>query len=889
MKKPTKKTAKVKSAKKRALPAKPKLQKLGPALAPLVDAATRKPLGPAPAKLEADILKLKGGLTPKERRRLLKLAPRPDNTRWPSEIIVGKRFRKEFRKLDEMARSIETLVNAGKPGLLQPIGITPKDELIWGERRLMGWKRSAVALTHPIPVRAYDIGAIIVGEYIENDPQLRDNFTPEEAVDIVRAMTAKQREMAAAEQATRPSETRSAPGRKAAPGAASGRVMDRAAAFTGRSRPTLDKSAALVDAAAEDPQRFGGLLADANRTKKVDGPFKRLQVMRATDAIRNAPPVMPNNGPYETAVFDFPWPHEPDMDQEQLDAAGRSLRPYPAMSIKAGAHFLREEVAPKLAKRCTVYFWTTGFHMAWAYQLLAALGFTDPCVVATWVHDKIGRGRVFRNQGDFCIVMHRGGAVIAHTDDTTVWQGEGWERRDNSRKPEAFYRLVERKSPAQRYLSVWSTGGEGDLWDAYGDQVGKHAAAAGDEREEWKALGAVEADVAIAGPVFTDLQARALVAGDAGRANGWTLTEAGADRLAELEAKFKKPARAPTPQKPNEAPRPEALSEQERQLFAILNTVAANPAYEVNEAGQWLASELESLIKRGAGGYRRKPKTTLTAKGKKRLEALRALVDAAPDASAPVIAAAETFDAMTPEPGSELAALSDIAAGGQVKHPLKIITQLIGFGYVVGKKKPRITKFGERRLTLLRSLAAGSDVTAATLANPADRASLAFKISTCGEACAPDGHKFATWIDQGLEAGTCECGFECRALMKDAVSIENDVLAHWADVATRTVVVDAAPDDAPYRIDDALIEAVGKIGGHTVSMQTDPETGGHLAKCPCGAEFRAPRAAGSYSQVERAIEAHWRDVVAAASPAGGDGFPEIPKCLVIDQAGGEAA
>ncbi|MCZ7564717.1 MAG: hypothetical protein M5U08_13835 [Burkholderiales bacterium] len=48
-------------------------------------------------------------------------------------------------------------------------------------------------------------------------------------------------------------------------------------------------------------------------------------------------------------------------------------------------------------------------------------------------------------------------------------------RRENSRKPEAFYRLVGRVTPAARYASIFSQGGEGELWDSHGDQVGKYA------------------------------------------------------------------------------------------------------------------------------------------------------------------------------------------------------------------------------------------------------------------------------------------------------------------------------------------------------------------------------------------------------------------------------
>src|SRR5262249_59120133 len=109
------------------------------------------------------------------------------------------------------------------------------------------------------------------------------------------------------------------------------------------------------------------------------------------EKIRGAPPPLPMNGPYSVATIDFPWPHEPDMEQEEIEARGRSLRPYPPMSIKAGCHFMRDQVAPRLARDCVVYFWTTNFHMPYAFHLLAALGFPRPSTVCHRVSGRLRR------------------------------------------------------------------------------------------------------------------------------------------------------------------------------------------------------------------------------------------------------------------------------------------------------------------------------------------------------------------------------------------------------------------------------------------------------------------------------------------------------------------
>lgn len=101
-----------------------------------------------------------------------------------SEIIIGGRHRKDMGDLATLAESI------GEQGLLQPIGITTENELVFGERRLravrdiLGWT--------DIDVRVVDVTSIVEGEHDENE--LREAFKPSEKVAIGRAVEAKMAE-----------------------------------------------------------------------------------------------------------------------------------------------------------------------------------------------------------------------------------------------------------------------------------------------------------------------------------------------------------------------------------------------------------------------------------------------------------------------------------------------------------------------------------------------------------------------------------------------------------------------------------------------------------------------------------------------------------------------
>jgi N6-adenosine-specific RNA methylase IME4 len=434
---------------------------------------------------------------PRQRARAAeKRTPYPYGSRelrQPSVIKVGDRARKDLGDIGALVRSIND-----RGGLIQPIVISPDNELIAGARRLAAWQNlKCVFNRDPIPVVVFDPDDPRRAERDENCE--RKDFTPEEMVQMKRWLqpqlkaAARERQRAApkksragqqdngsgAERLDKDAsggkdESRSSPGR--------GRAADQVAAFVGRDRRTIDKAEAVVDAAERNPEKFGKLRDDMNRTGRVDGPFRRLQVMEQAENIKKAPPGVPMRGPYGTVVIDFPWPHEPEMEQEELDARGRSLRPYAAMSIKAGAKFLAEQVKPILKDDCVVWFWTTNFHMPYAFHLLQALGFREHSTIGTWVKSRLGRGQVLREKTEHCIVAKRGKPVINLTNETTLWEGEGFESRENSRKPEAFYRLVECLTPAPRYASIFSTGAEGELWDSHGDQVGKHASAPEENR-----------------------------------------------------------------------------------------------------------------------------------------------------------------------------------------------------------------------------------------------------------------------------------------------------------------------------------------------------------------------------------------------------------------------
>src|SRR5450755_3426259 len=95
-----------------------------------------------------------------------------------TDIKVGSRHRKEMGDLTSLAESIR------QEGLLQPIGVTEKLELVFGERRLRAHKDILKKKT--ILARIISVSSIIAGEFAENE--IRKDFTPSERVAIARAL-----------------------------------------------------------------------------------------------------------------------------------------------------------------------------------------------------------------------------------------------------------------------------------------------------------------------------------------------------------------------------------------------------------------------------------------------------------------------------------------------------------------------------------------------------------------------------------------------------------------------------------------------------------------------------------------------------------------------------
>jgi N6-adenosine-specific RNA methylase IME4 len=236
-----------------------------------------------------------------------------------------------------------------------------------------------------------------------------------------------------------------------------------------RKKPT-DSTTASVETLADlkiEPkvsmvaQQLAGLPPDirdaiAAREIKLGQALRTQRKQHQREALTRIEP----DGLYDTIVIDPPWHY----DRQPTDTGMRGEVDYATMTIAD----LQAMILPA-APDCVLWLWTTNAFMRDAYTLAAAWEFT-PKTILTWNKVHMGLGEWLRNVTEHCLLAVRGRPCVTLTNQTTLITEQ---RREHSRKPEAFYTLVESLCPGRKYEMFARTPREG--WAAEGLELGKFA------------------------------------------------------------------------------------------------------------------------------------------------------------------------------------------------------------------------------------------------------------------------------------------------------------------------------------------------------------------------------------------------------------------------------
>lgn len=163
-------------------------------------------------------------------------------------------------------------------------------------------------------------------------------------------------------------------------------------------------------------------------------------------------------GTYCTLVADPPWRYG------NTSTRGAAEDHYPTMSIEELGK-LSVEVDEWAAPDCHLYLWATNNFLREAFEVVAAWGFEYKTLL-TWVKPQIGMGNYFRARTEHVLFALRGSAPTARRDISNVVEAD---RTQHSRKPDAFYDLVEAQSPGP-YLEMFARRRRLG-WDNWGNEA----------------------------------------------------------------------------------------------------------------------------------------------------------------------------------------------------------------------------------------------------------------------------------------------------------------------------------------------------------------------------------------------------------------------------------
>ncbi len=146
--------------------------------------------------------------------------------------------------------------------------------------------------------------------------------------------------------------------------------------------------------------------------------------------------------PYRTIVADPPWRYG---NQVGSVARGHARSHYSVMALKD----IQALPVPELAADdAHLWLWAVNGQMEEAYSVVYEWGFS-PVTLLTWCKPAPGVGYYLRNNTEHAVFATRGKPMVPDEKAMSTWFV--WKREGaHSRKPAAFYDVVEKVSPAPR-------------------------------------------------------------------------------------------------------------------------------------------------------------------------------------------------------------------------------------------------------------------------------------------------------------------------------------------------------------------------------------------------------------------------------------------------------
>lgn len=182
------------------------------------------------------------------------------------QIKVGERHRKDLGDIAGLAKTI------GDRGLLHPLVLNTRHELIAGERRLaalrlLGWTKAPVHIVGSLDAAR----EALLAERDENAE--RKAFTPLEAVALGKSLEELEKPKANKRQKEGPKPSGNLP--EGNGDTHKGQTRDKVAAAVGLGGSTYERAKFVADKAEENPKLYAEFAQEMERTGKVDPAYRK--------------------------------------------------------------------------------------------------------------------------------------------------------------------------------------------------------------------------------------------------------------------------------------------------------------------------------------------------------------------------------------------------------------------------------------------------------------------------------------------------------------------------------------------------------------------------------------------------------------------------------------
>jgi N6-adenosine-specific RNA methylase IME4 len=164
------------------------------------------------------------------------------------------------------------------------------------------------------------------------------------------------------------------------------------------------------------------------------------------------------SGIFDIISIDPPWNYGRVYDPDN----SRVANPYPEMTIDE-----IKAIELPCSDNSILFLWTTHKFLPYAFDILKIWGFEYKATLV-WNKEKIGMGDWFRMQCEFCLFAIKGKPFWNNTTERDLITES---RREHSRKPEAFFNMVNKICLGRKleyFARAKRTG-----WEIYGNDTEK--------------------------------------------------------------------------------------------------------------------------------------------------------------------------------------------------------------------------------------------------------------------------------------------------------------------------------------------------------------------------------------------------------------------------------